>query len=170
MVPEYPQAFDYLKYPACESKFKQTNENCIAVNGDCNDKESQKMILCKDGDCKHVSAEEWLTETFPHPGPYNFEEPAKLLDQMNKNTKKRKSKKRNKKAKKEKKEVIRPKEGEDTVLLDHEQLKHAELPMGAVEIGTIGNVQCFDFVTLDGVNFSFVSCLFTKVSYLFTVL
>ena len=139
MVSEYHQALDFLKYPACESKFKQSTDTCISVNGDCKDKEAQKMILCKDGDCKHVSAEEWLTETFPHPGPYNFEEPEKLIEQVNKNNKllAKKSRKKRKKKQEKKKEVIRPKEGEDTVLLDHEQLKHATLPMGAVEIGTI---------------------------------
>ena len=50
---------------------------------------------------------------------------------------KKSRKKQRKKKEKKKEEVIRPKEGEDTVLLDHEQLKHAKLPMGAVEIGTI---------------------------------
>ena len=82
MVSEYHQALDFLKYPACESKFKTSTDTCISVNGDCKDKEAQKMILCKDGDCKHVSAEEWLTETFPHPGPYNFEEPEKLIGNL----------------------------------------------------------------------------------------
>ena len=42
MVSEYHQALDFLKYPACESKFKQSTDTCISVNGDCKDKEAQK--------------------------------------------------------------------------------------------------------------------------------
>ena len=39
---------------------------------------------------------------------------------------------------------VRPKPGEDTVLLDQTQMKHASLPMGAVEIGTIAEAETDD--------------------------
>merc|ERR1712223_463456 len=75
----------------------------------------------------------------------NKEEKEEKEKEMEKEKKKKKKKKKAEKSKKNKKtEVVRPKPGEDTVLLDQNQMKHASLPMGAVEIGTIAETESYD--------------------------
>ena len=79
--------------------------------------------------------EGWMDNTRKWLEEVNKEEKEKEIE---KEKKKKKKKKKTEKSKKNKKaEVVRPKPGEDTVLLDQNQMKHASLPMGAVEIGTI---------------------------------
>ena len=129
------------------------------------DKDS--LILCKDGHCKSVTPEEFLVSAFPRPemtvpepseawmentrkwlektDPNKAEEKENEKEKEEKKEKKeKKKKKKQQKSKKKKVEVVRPKPGEDTVLLDHQQMKHAQLPIGAVEIGTIAETESYD--------------------------
>ena len=75
--------------------------------------DGENFILCKKGDCRTVTSEEFLKEAFSYK-EYKEEQQVKP--------------KKPKKKKKKKKEIIRPKPGEDTVLIDHQQMKHSSLP------------------------------------------
>ena len=86
--------------------------------------------------------EGWMDNTRKWLESVNKEEKEKEIEKEKKVKKKKKKAEKSKKNKKT--EVVRPKPGEDTVLLDQNQMKHASLPMGAVEIGTIAETESYD--------------------------
>ena len=86
--------------------------------------------------------EGWMDNTRKWLESVNKEEKEKEIEKEKKVKKKKKKAEKSKKNKKT--EVVRPKAGEDTVLLDQNQMKHASLPMGAVEIGTIAETESYD--------------------------
>ena len=149
MKPDYSPALQFLLVPACEIKFGGTRktETPQKIEGE------DSLILCKDGSCKSLTPDEFLMKALengevPHMPRLNAET-LKWVKEMEAEIHREetpvKKKKKSKKSKKSKqKKMLAPKPGEDTILVDHEQMKHSALPMGAVEIGTIAETESYD--------------------------
>lgn len=163
MNPDYKSAFQFMYVPACQMKFKKPTskhsrkkQSTCATGGmsaECLNKNSvtkvdgmEAMIFCKDGHCRFVTPEEFVANSdssvVPVIDSLSIKGQQQDIGQINSSSSKTKKKKPCKKCKKwkktnKKKAVIIPKEGEQTMLLNQEQLQKKALPQGAVEIGTI---------------------------------
>lgn len=134
MRPDFAPAWQFIHVPACDLKFKKPNKvsSSCQSSSECMskmDKAGETMIFCKEGHCRSVTTEEFLAAS--------LSTEAKLVEDIGK----QRGKLRKKKKKKKEQEVfldegMLPKAGEETVLLEHSQVKKV-LPLGAVEIGTV---------------------------------